>query len=474
MADHSRPDLCIIGAGALGIALAQHARRLGASVMLVDRGRPEPGHGPQDGLRLAALQASAAHAHAARAAGSFGISTGDVKISMRAVQERALAVAREAAPLTSHDRLAALGIEMVSGPAKFEDAQTLVVGETRLKPRSVLLATGAIPLMPVIPGLEEAGFFTQETILENTRKLTHLLVLGGDEAALALAQAHARLGAQVTLVPQGGALPGFDAENVAILLRLLEAEGVRVVDGGVVREIVPRSQGIGGVVALPSGDALNLDLSHILIADGAVADVDELGLDLARIKQGQGHFATGPLGQTTNRRVRVAGPAAGLFQWAAGLSHGRAAVEALVGKSSTGVPALPRMVMTAPALAEIGQMAPLSGRVPAGYRLHRQTVAEDEAARALGSPDGLVKVASNGRGRIVGASVLAPGAAELVGVLGLLMGKGMELKDLAGIALPDPSLMASLVRLAERDIEDSPAATGPAQSFQRLRRIAGR
>ena len=126
------------------------------------------------------------------------------------------------------------------------------------------------------------------------------------------------------------------------------------------------------------------------------------------------------------------------------------------------------------ALAEIGQLSPLSGRVSAGYRLHRQSVAEDEAARATGAPDGLVKVATNARDQIVGASVLAPGAAELVGVLGLLMAKGVAFKDIAKIALPDPSLTASLVRLAERNIDDGPTTSAPLQSLQRLRRIIGR
>src|SRR5690606_29924613 len=135
MAEQSRPDICIIGAGALGIALAQHARALGASVLLVDRGIEEPGDAAEQSLRLAALQASAARAHALRSAGQFGISSGTAKISMRVVQERAQEIGRSSAPLTSRDRLTALGIDVVRGETRFSDPNTLLVGDMQYRPR---------------------------------------------------------------------------------------------------------------------------------------------------------------------------------------------------------------------------------------------------------------------------------------------------------------------------------------------------
>src|SRR5690606_14351972 len=127
--------------------------------------------------------------------------------------------------------------------------------------------------------------------LDNTRKLTHLLVLGGDESAYVLAQAATRLGAEVTLVPQGRALPPYDGEIVEILLNTLREEGVRILDGSMVTEIVPRAQGIGAVVSLPDAEVTALDLSHVLVATGRVADLTGLNLEAARLKPQHAQYA---------------------------------------------------------------------------------------------------------------------------------------------------------------------------------------
>lgn len=458
MADHSRPDLCIVGAGALGIALALHARRLGASVTLVDRGPPEPGDGPQQAARVAALQASAARAEQMRGAAALGLAAADPSPSLKAVQERARQVAAARAPLDGHERLTALGIAVVSGAARFLDPRTLAVGDTRIRAGGFVLAVGARPLVPALPGLEEAGYFTPDTILDNTRKLTHLLVIGGDAAGFALAQAFARLGSEVTLVPQGGALAGHDAETAGILLDLLAGEGVRVEDGGVVRAIQPRSQGIGVLVELPGRGEVALDLSHILLAAGAAPDIETLAPEAARLhgRRGDGsRLAPGPLGRTANRRVRVVGAAAGIDQWHHALSHGRAVVETMV----LGLPrrrpgAQPLLVMTDPALAQIGRLAGPVDRLHPGHGLHRGNFAENDQARALGREAGLIKVLTGPQGRIMGASLVGPGAAELAGMLAMAMDRGIGLDALAGIAAPHPSLAASLVALGEDCLGD--------------------
>jgi pyruvate/2-oxoglutarate dehydrogenase complex dihydrolipoamide dehydrogenase (E3) component len=453
MAEISRPELCIVGAGALGIALAQHARRLGVDVTLVDRGFVEPGDAPQRALRLAALVASAAAAAGIRAAPALGLGPLEPKIGMKAVQDRARQVAMSAAPLDSHERLAALGISVVSGAAHFADPGCLVVGEVHIRAQAFVLAVGNDAIVPAIPGLEDAGYFTLETILDNSRKLTHLLVIGSDPEGLALAQAHARLGSQVTVVPQGPALAGYDVEAASILLQALADEGVRVLDGGSVRAVQPRSQGIGAVVDLPEGGEEMLDLSHILVCSGQVARLADLNPDIARLRslRGQtGRYAIGALGQTSNRRVRVAGMAAGLDQWQHALSHGRSVVESLV----LGVPrhrpaALPRLVLTEPALAQIGRLPADTSKLAPGHGLYRVNLAENALLRAQGRGGGLVKVLADPKGRLIGASVVGPGAADMAGVLALAMDQGVALDGLADLPIPYPSLMSSLVALGE-------------------------
>lgn len=466
MADLSQSDICIIGAGALGIALAQYARRLGASVTLVDRGFDEAGDGPQQAMRVAALQASATRGHAMRSAGAFGIAGVEPKIAMRAVQERATSIVQNLARLSSHDRLSALGIRIIRGATSFADGQTLIVGDTQVRARTFLLATGSKPSVPSITGINRIGFFTADTILENNRKLTHLLVIGDNADAYALAQAHARLGSQVTLVPQGAALAGFDRECVDILLRMLASEGVRVVDGGTVQEIQPRTQGIGAVVTLSSGEQETLDLSHVLVAIGRDPDLAGLELERARLVQQNGTYARGALGQTSTRRIRVVGAAAGIEQWQHALSHGQAVVGGLVGGGARALASQPRLVLTQPGLAEVGTT---EASKSANLQLYRENLAENEYALAQGNANGLIKVSATPKGRIVAASVVGSEAAELAAVLTLAMSKSMALSDLASLPLPQSSLMSSLVRLASRHRESVPEIS-VAQKLRALRR----
>ena len=453
MAEISRPELCIVGAGALGIALAQHARALGARVVLADRGFAEPGDGPQRALRVAALKASASAAAAMSNAAALGLASGEPRVSMKAVQERARQVAADSAALDSPERLTALGIEVIAGPTRFVDAATLMVGDAQIRPQAFLLAPGGDAAVPAIPGLEEAGYFTPDSILDNTRKLTHLLVIGADPEGLALAQAFSRLGSAVTLVPQGEALAGFDIETASLLIQALTQDGVTVLDGATVRTVQPRSQGIGAVVDLADGGTAALDLSHILICGGHLARLEGLALDAARLRpvRGQaGRLAIGALGQTSNRRVRVTGVAAGIADWPQAMAHGRAVVEALVlGTARRGHRVLPQLVMTEPALAQIGRFPADARKIAPGYGLYRANLFENDMARALGQAQGLVKVLADARGRPVAASAVGAGAAELAGVLALAMEQGVTIDALASLPLPRPSLMSSLVALGE-------------------------
>jgi pyruvate/2-oxoglutarate dehydrogenase complex dihydrolipoamide dehydrogenase (E3) component len=453
MADHSRPDLCVIGAGALGIALAKHARALGASVTLVDRGASEPGDGPQQTLSLAALQASAARAHAVRQASAFGVAGAEPKVSMKAVQERAASLAAEQAPVTDRDRLSALGIEMIGGAVTFVDQNSLMVGDLQIRPRAIILAIGGSPTVPAVPGLDQIKYFTPDTILGNRRKLTHLLVIGGTAAALGLAQAFARLGSAVSLVPQGPVLPDCDPELVSILLDALAGEGVHMLDGASLAEIIPRAQGTGALVSLANGGQEALDVSHVLLAAGTHADIEALGAAKARLRfpKGQGnHFATGPLGETSNRRIRVTGAAAGIDQWQNAIAHGRAVVETLVLSAPVEKPAPgPVLVPTEPALAQVGRLPKPEKTLRAGHHLLRASLVENEQARALGQAQGLAKVLLAPDGKVAGAGFVGPGAAEMAAFMALAMENHIALDRLARLSLPHPSLLASVTALSE-------------------------
>ncbi|MBO9589047.1 FAD-dependent oxidoreductase [Devosia sp.] len=434
------PDLCIIGAGTLGVDLALYARRLGASVVLADRDRPEPGDAVQQALRMASLVQSAKRAQDMRRAPELGVGASEFKLSAKQVAERANRLVENRIRATSPEVLTAQGVTVMRGAVSFVDGRSVLVGDITIKPGKVIIAIGGVPAVPDIPGLGDIDAFTVDSILENQRKLTHLVIVGSDAAAVEQAQLQRRLGAAVTLVPHGPLLSDFDPEAVSLLLSTFAEEGISVRTGAQVVAINRRSQGIGVEIEAEGGVRETLDASHVLVSAGRKVDLDELDIAKARLRPGT----------NASRTIRPAGTAAGHEEWNVARAHGRAVVDALLGRRrGNGQFLVPRLVETEPAIAQIGPLAPRAEKARTGDTILRENMAENDRAAAMGSERGLVKLALDGRGQIQRASLVDPFAAELAGTLALAMNRKVGLADLADLALPRPSLFEIFSRLGE-------------------------
>ena len=446
------PDLCIIGAGALGIDLALYARRLGASVVLADRDRIEAGDAVRHALRMASLVESAKRAQDMRRAPELGLGDGDAKLSVKQIAERATRLADSRARATSSDVLTAQGVTVMRGAVRFADARSLLIGDVTVKPAKIIVALGGTPVVPAVPGLGDVAFFDLDSILENQRKLTHLVVMGGDAAAFEQAQLQRRLGAQVTLVPQGDLLPGFDPEAMVLLVNALASEGINIRSGAKVVAFQKRSQGIGVEIETADGARESLDASHVLVSAGRAVALEEIEIGKANLKLDGAakSLLRGPLGETSLRSIRLVGAAAGQESWSEALAHGRAVVDSLIGGGQ--VPSairIPRIVETEPALAQIGPLIEPKGKPKPGDTIIRENMAENDRAAAMGNAAGLVKVLINGQGQIQQASLIGPHAVELAGALALVMGRKAGLAELANLPVPRPSVFEILCRLGE-------------------------
>ena len=453
MADIIKPDLCVIGAGALGIDLALKARHRGLDVVLVDLPGAADVDPVREDLRRAAFLASADRAHAIRTARRVGLDNAEPKPNFRVIGEHATAVASGAAPRDSYERLAALGIAVLSGSASFVDRQTLRRGDTTIRARHFALATGAQPLIPPLPGLDQVAYFTTDTIGDNIRKLSHLVVIGGEPAAFELAQAYRRLGSMVTLVPQGGILPGFAPELVGILLGALREEGVTIRDDAEVAAIVPRSQGTGVTLRVAGGED-SLDVSHILVVMGRAPVLDDELLDRLKLRRDRlrpDNLLVGPDGQTSSGRLSAIGGAAGLHESHIAARQAGLLVERLLGMGNGRLDRqhLPSLVATQPALAQVGLLDAATPLRP-GQIVLRANLAETDAARARGEPQGAVQLVAARNGAIIGAGAVGPGAGDIMGLVALAMARGLSLGDLGRLTLPQPSLLAALVDLADQ------------------------
>jgi pyruvate/2-oxoglutarate dehydrogenase complex dihydrolipoamide dehydrogenase (E3) component len=445
MAEILTPDLCVIGAGAGGLAAAEAAATFGASVVVVERGKLGGLSLNSTSVPARALAAAAADAQAMRSAGRFGITPEDPRINTRRLHDHLDQVITAIAPRDAEARLQALGVEVLKAEARFVDQRTLSAGETLIRARRFVIATGAKTVPPAVPGLETVPYFTTETIFDNTRKLTHLVVIGGGPVGLEIAQAYRRLGSDVTVVEAGEPLPASDPELAEIALKRMREEGVDIRPMTAVTAILARSMGIG--VAVRSGEAEQvLDASHILVATARTPNLDGLDLEKAGVRRSKADAAHLQLGnglRTTNRRIFAVGDAAGGEQSAhlARLQGERVAANVLFG-----LPVrlkhdlVPRVSYTDPEIAEVGlSEAAARARIKSGVVVTRWSFAENDRARADRATFGTAKLVTDRLGRILGAGVVGRGAGELIALFALAMSRGLSARHLMSFVAPYPT-----------------------------------
>ena len=219
------PDLCVIGAGAGGLAVAAAAAQMGAAVVLVERGKMGGDCLNFGCVPSKALLAAARLADLGRRGAGFGIDYAAPRIDFAAVADGVRRVVAGLAPHDSAERFAALGVTVLRAEAHFTGPRLLRAGDTLVRPRRFVVATGSRPNVPDIPGLAAAPYLTNETVFDNRHRPEHLIVIGGGPIGIEMAQAHRRLGARVTVIDNGPILPHDDPELVGLLCRRLEAEG---------------------------------------------------------------------------------------------------------------------------------------------------------------------------------------------------------------------------------------------------------
>ena len=455
MAEFLTPDICVIGGGAGGIAVATRARALGASVLLIDKG-PLGG----DSLNAAALPskalvAAARRAHLIRTAAAFGIAEAEPKINARGVFDHVHDIVEGIAPAVTPEHLLALGIDLLGGQARFVDRRTVLVGDQLVRARRFVIATGSRPYVPEIKGLDHVPFFTSASIFDNPRKLTHLVVIGGGPVGIELAQAFRRLGSDVTVVEIGRPLADCDPELADIALRALREEGVAIRTDAVVAAVEARSLGIGVTVRQGEMEEV-IDASHILVATGRLPNLDGLDLGKAGIrrrKKGTPYLALKADLRTTNPRVHAIGDAAGGAQHThAATYHAGLVVEsALLRRRVRNDPYLvPSAIFTDPEIAEVGLTEPeLKERKRGDYRVLRLSFAENDRARAERQAFGLAKIVLDQGERLLGAGIAGPGAAEMISLFAFAIANGLSIRHFRNFVPPYPTLSEIVRGLGE-------------------------
>lgn len=398
-----------------------------------------------------ALAASAGRAHAVRTARDLGIGADEPRINFARINAHIRQVVDDAAPEVSENHFAAMGIEVIRATAAFIDKRTLQAGERLIRARRYILATGARPRLPDIPGLGDIPYLTPETVLELTRRPSHLIILGGGSTGLALAQAHLRLGCKVTVIEMLDPLRDQEPELADVVLRRLVAEGLEIFTNTGIVSLTREDEEI--VVEIRSGaEERILRCSHFLLAAGRRANVEGLELGKAGVRLDAG----GPLLdaglRTSNRRIFCAGEVAGARSVHAARHQGGLAADRALGMLGRGRTALmPRAVHTDPAIASVGMTEPEARqRYKTDFAVTRFPFAMIDGARASGETEGHVKLITHASGRIVGAAIAGPQAGELIAIFALAIALRLAPHDLESLLVPHPAL-AEIVSAVARE-----------------------
>ena len=432
-------DLCVIGGGAGGLSVAAGAAQMGARTVLVQAG-PMGGDCLHFGcVPSKALLAAARAAAAVRDAGRFGIEAAPPRVDFARVQAHVRGVIAAIAPHDSVERFTGLGVTVIRAMARFTAADRIEAGGDSVRARRFVVATGSTPAVPAIPGLDGVPYLTNESIFSVSELPAHLLVIGGGPVGAELALAHRRLGSRVTLLEAARILPRDDPELVEVVRRRLLGEGITLREGVAVSGVGREGDGIA--VTLEGGD--RVAGSHLLVAAGRRAVVD--GLDLARAGV---DFSTRGIVvdrrlRTTNRRIFALGDVVGGWQFThmAGYQAGIVLRNALFRwPARVDDRAVPRVTYTDPELAQVGLSEAAARQAYGQVRVLRSAFAGNDRARAERETEGMVKIVTSRRGRILGAGIAGAQAGELIQPWILAVGRGLGIGAMAGMIAPYPTL----------------------------------
>lgn len=436
------PDLCVIGAGSGGLSVAAAAAALGVSVVLIEKHKMGGDCLNYGCIPSKALIASAKRAQQVRTSAVFGVAAREPDIDFAQVRAHVSGVIAQIAPNDSVERFTALGVEVIKASGRFINAKTVEAGDTLVRARRFVIASGSSPAVPEIPGLATVPYFTNESIFDLDQRVGHLVILGGGAIGIELAQAYRRLGAQVTILEADRALAKDDPELTAVALKRLRAEGVVLNEGATVRKISGRA----GAIAIEFGNAATVGSvtgTHLLIAAGRKPNIDGLGLQAAGIKAtARGIAVNGGL-LTSNRRVYAIGDVTGGAQFTHVANyHASIVIRRALFRlpSRVDVDQFPRVTFTDPEIAQVG-LTEAEARARGGKpAIYRWPFRDNDRAAAECCADGLIKVVCDGRGRIVGAGIAGPNAGELIQVWSLALSQRLKIGAMTQWTAPYPTL----------------------------------
>lgn len=472
-------DLVVVGGGSAGLVVASAAAQMKAKVALVELERLGGDCLWYGCVPSKSLIHASRIAYEVKNATRFGIYCQDAaSVDFSKVNghvEQAIAAIQ---PHDSPERFRGLGVEVIFGSGAFVDRQTFEVNGRRLQARAFVISTGSRPAIPAIPGLEEAGYLTNEQVFSLQQSPESLAVIGGGPIGCELGQAFHRLGSKVTIITSSSSLlPKEDPEAAEVVQKQFESEGIRVLT----KTLAETVEFVNGKKCLWAGNQKIAEVDEILVAAGRKPNVESLNLEAAGVEVGKQGIRVNDKLLSTNPRIYACGDVIGGYQF----THVAGYEASVVLKNALFFPftkvnyrAIPWATFTDPELARVG-LSEKQARERYGDDVYvlKQDFAGVDRAVAEARTAGFAKIIVRGNGEILGAHLVGASAGELIHEIVLAMTYRLKVSALSGIIHVYPTLAEvnskAALQLTKQKYAKNQTLQNLLEKFFRFRRSLG-
>jgi pyruvate/2-oxoglutarate dehydrogenase complex dihydrolipoamide dehydrogenase (E3) component len=438
-------NLVVIGAGTAGLVTAAGAAGMGAKVALIERSLMggdclNVGCVPSKGIISAARAVSAV-----RKAGEFGVHVPEgVSVDFSAAMKRMRKLRASISANDSVNRFAGLGVDVFLGQGRFLDSSTIEVDGTRISFKKAVIATGARAAVPPIKGLDTVDYLTNETLFSLTELPRRFGIIGGGPIGCEMAQTFARLGSEVFLIESSSGILGKeDPDAASLVAEQMKKDGVQILSHG--KELVVSKQADGSMkleVTVP-GEEYAICVDQLLVAAGRTPNVEGMGLEAVGVDYTKKGIVVDNYLRTTNPSIYAAGDICSPYQFTHAadfmartvirnaLFMGRARVDKLI---------IPWCTYTSPEVAHVGLTAGQAEEKGIEIDTFTQELSEVDRAILDGETEGFVRIhVKKGKDEIVGATIVASHAGDMMGLLTAAMTRKIGLGSIANIIHPYPT-----------------------------------
>jgi pyruvate/2-oxoglutarate dehydrogenase complex dihydrolipoamide dehydrogenase (E3) component len=433
-------DVIVIGGGAAGLTASAYGGQMGKRVALIEQEHTGGDCTWTGCVPSKALLKIARVAHTLRTAGRYGLRPAAPVVDMTCVRDH---IAGIIDGIYQHETPAAFarqhGMEVIIGAAQFLDAHNVAVDGRRLSAKKFVIASGALPAVPPVPGLAQVPYLTHRTLFQLDALPARLLIMGAGPVGVEMAQAFARLGSAVTLIAPDF-LPREEPETVALLRQVLAAEGVHLIEA-TVTAAAPAGPGV--TLTLDSGPAAHGDA--LLVAVGRTPNLAGLRLERAGVHSTPAGIPVNAWLQTNQPHIYAAGDCTvgPKFTHLAGFQGAVAGQNVLLPLfKARNVPEvfIPRVTFTAPEAGHVG-LTEAQARAQYGRRVKTFTLPLTEGDRSAAEAEttGFVKLIYRDRGTLLGAAVVADRAGEMIALYAAVIQRKLRPADLTALMIPYPT-----------------------------------